>query len=53
MVGGVYVYLMDFVPGVTFSRARRQLLTLGMEQRLLRTVRDFADHVLYSDVFYR
>ncbi|POR32003.1 Uncharacterized protein TPAR_07770 [Tolypocladium paradoxum] len=42
MLGDVYVYEMDFVPGVAFSRARRHLLARGLEQRLLRTVQDFA-----------
>lgn len=42
MIADVHVYEMDFVPGVAFSRARRQLLAPGMEQRLLRTVQAFA-----------
>jgi hypothetical protein len=36
---------MDFVPGVSFSRVRRQLLAREMENRLLRTVQDFARFV--------
>ncbi|KAG5804251.1 hypothetical protein H9Q71_011157 [Fusarium xylarioides] len=42
MLADVYVYEMDFVPGVAFSRARRQLFASGMEHCLLRTVQDFA-----------
>lgn len=42
MLADVHVYEMDLVPGVAFSRARRQLLNFPMEQRLLRTVQDFA-----------
>ncbi|KAI0408312.1 hypothetical protein F4802DRAFT_549313 [Xylaria palmicola] len=42
MLADVYIYVMDLVPGVAFSRARRQLLTPGVEQRLLQTVQDFA-----------
>jgi len=38
----VYIYEMDLVPGVAFSRVRRQLLAPGMENRLLRTVQDVA-----------
>ena len=45
MLADVHVYEMDLVPGVAFSRARRQLLALGMEQRLLQTVQDFAKSV--------
>jgi hypothetical protein len=41
----VYIYEMDLVPGVAFSRVRRQLLAPGMENRLLRTVQDFARFV--------
>jgi hypothetical protein len=41
----VYIYEMDFVPGVSFSQVRRQLLAPGMENRLLRTVQDFARFV--------
>ncbi|RSL40391.1 hypothetical protein CEP54_016129 [Fusarium duplospermum] len=42
MLADVYVYEMDFVPGVAFSRARRQFFSSGMEKCLLRTVQDFA-----------
>ncbi|KAF5027341.1 hypothetical protein F66182_542 [Fusarium sp. NRRL 66182] len=42
MLADVYVYEMDFVPGVAFSRARRQLFAPGMEHCLVRTVQDFA-----------
>ncbi len=45
MLADVHVYMMDCVPGVAFCRARRQFLTPGMEQRLLRTVQDFARSV--------
>lgn len=45
MLADVHVYEMDFVPGVAFSRARRQLLSPAMELRLLRTVQDFARSV--------
>lgn len=45
MLADVYVYEMDFVPGVAFSRARRQFFSSGMEQCLLRTVQDFARSV--------
>ncbi len=45
MLADVHIYEMDFVPGVAFSRARRQLLALAMEQCLLRTVQDFARSV--------
>jgi hypothetical protein len=41
----VYIYEMDLVPGVAFSRVRCQLLAPGMENRLLRTVQDFARFV--------
>jgi hypothetical protein len=41
----LYVYEMDFVPGVSFSRVRRQLLAPEMESRLLQTVQDFARSV--------
>jgi hypothetical protein len=45
MLADVHVYEMDLVPGIAFSRARRQLLAPGMEQRLLQTVQDFARSV--------
>jgi hypothetical protein len=45
MLAEVHVYEMDLVPGVAFSRARRQLVSPGMEERLLRTVQDFARFV--------
>ena len=45
ILADVYVYEMEFVPGVAFSRARRQLLAPTMEQQLLRTVHDFARSV--------
>jgi hypothetical protein len=44
----VYIYKMDFVPGVAFSRVQRQLLAPRMETRLLRTVQDFARLVIYT-----
>jgi hypothetical protein len=42
----VYIYEMDLVPGVAFSRVRHQLLAPRMENRLLRTVQDFARSVV-------
>ena len=38
----IHVYVWDLVPGLAFCRVRRQLLTLGMEQRLRQTVEGFA-----------
>ncbi|KPM39356.1 hypothetical protein AK830_g7208 [Neonectria ditissima] len=44
MLGDVYVYLWDLVPGPAFCRVRRQFLALDveMEQHLYQTVEDFA-----------
>ncbi|KAF4964136.1 hypothetical protein FSARC_7918 [Fusarium sarcochroum] len=44
MPGGISVYIRDVVPGTAFCRVRRQFFSLdiGMEQRLYRTVDDFA-----------
>lgn len=41
----VFVYQMDLVPGVAFSRIQRQIFSPGMENRLLRTVQDLARFV--------
>ncbi|KND86463.1 hypothetical protein TOPH_08900 [Tolypocladium ophioglossoides CBS 100239] len=51
MLSDVYVYEMDFVPGVALSRARRQLLAHGSEQRLLRTVQDFARTIFFASAW--
>lgn len=47
MLGDVYVYVWDLVPGTAFCRVRRQFMTLDseMEQRLFQTVSDFARSV--------
>lgn len=45
MLADVHVYEMDLIPGVAFSRARRQLFAPEMKQCLLRTVQDFAKSV--------
>lgn len=42
ILANIYVYEMDFVPGVAFSRAWRHLLAPAVELHLLRTVQDFA-----------
>jgi hypothetical protein len=42
IIGGVYVYLWDLVPGPAFCRVRHEFHTLGMQQRLRQTVQDFA-----------
>jgi len=42
IIGGVYVYLWDLVPGPAFCRVRREFHALGMQQRLRQTVQDFA-----------
>ncbi|KAK1992431.1 hypothetical protein LX36DRAFT_644767 [Colletotrichum falcatum] len=41
-LGHLYVYEMDFVPGVALSRFQHQLLAPQMKQQLLRTVQDLA-----------
>ncbi|KAK6843393.1 phosphotransferase enzyme family domain-containing protein [Apiospora arundinis] len=38
----IHVYIWDLISGPAFCRVRYQLLAPGMEQRLLRTVQDFA-----------
>lgn len=45
MLADVYVYEMDLIAGVAFSRARRQLFTPEMEQHLVRVVQDLARSV--------
>jgi hypothetical protein len=45
IIGGIYVYLWDLVPGPAFCRVRREFHTLGMQQRLRQTVQDFARSV--------
>ena len=42
MLANVYIYEMDLIGGVAFSRARRQLFAPEMEQHLVRAVQDFA-----------
>lgn len=45
MLADVHIYEMDLVTGVAFSQARRQLVSPGMEERLLLIVQDFARSV--------
>lgn len=44
IVGGIYVYEMDFVAGAAFCRVRQQIFAPGREQR--QTVKDFVRAVL-------
>ena len=47
MLGDVYVYVWDLIPGPAFCRVRRQFLSrdVRMERRLYQTVEDFARYV--------
>lgn len=52
MLADVHIYMMDLVPGVAFSRARRQLFSSPVEQHLLRTVQDFARSATTASPLY-
>lgn len=45
LLGSLHVYIWDWVSGLAFCRVRREMFTLGAEQRLSQTVRDFAGSV--------